>query len=382
MKQTTLNGGFKGTEKDKNREKEKKSRKPERVEYRIYKAKRILNKYKHADSWFWNRYSAHPYVGCEHACEYCYARADKYLHTDTPEDFSRIIKVKRNAPELLRKELQNVRKDVIVTADYQPVESKMGLSRKMLEVVRDLGFPVHVVEKSDLVLRDLDLLKEIHEKSWACISFSFSTSDEDVSRIVEPIAPPPRKRLEAMKKIADAGVLTGANLMPVLPFITDSEEMMEDVIKQVKNCGGTFVLIGGLTLDDNVRTRYFQLLKNRFPQLLPKYENLYKSDILEYYGTMSEKAGEITRQYGLKDRIPRYCLNFNQKVAEKLFDTVYRIESKDSKRAWVYRKAAWQVDDLEKDIRTIKDVRTLPAIGEKMARVIGEIVEELNEKNE
>ncbi|MBU7046815.1 MAG: hypothetical protein HXS54_10295 [Theionarchaea archaeon] len=247
-------------------------------------------------------------------------------------------------------------------------------------MVRDLEFPVHVVEKSDLVLKDLDILKEIHEKSWACISFSFSTLDEDVSRIVEPVAPPPRKRLKAMKKIADAGVLTGANLMPVLPFITDSEEMMEDVIRQVKNCGGTFVLVGGLTLDDNVRTRYFQLLKNRFPQLLSKCENLYKSDIQEYYGTISEKAGEIIKEYGLKDRIPRYCLNFNQKVAEKLFDTVYRIELNDSKRAWVYRKAAWQVDELEKDIRDIKDVRTLSGIGEKMALVIGEIVEELNER--
>ncbi|MBU7017241.1 MAG: radical SAM protein [Theionarchaea archaeon] len=383
MKQTTLDGGLEGKNKNKNKEKEEEKdkgiEKPERVEYRVYKAKRILNKYKHADSWFWNRYSAHPYVGCEHACEYCYARADKYLHTDRPDDFSRIIKVKRNAPELLRKELQNVRKDVIVTADYQPVESKVGLSRKMLEVVRNLEFPVHVVEKSDLVLKDLDVLKEIHEKSWACISFSFSTLDEDVSRIVEPIAPLPRKRLKAMRKIADAGVLTGANLMPILPFITDSEEMMEDVIRQVKNCGGTFVLVGGLTLDDNVRTRYFRLLKNRFPQLLPKYENLYKSDIQKHYGTISEKAGEITRQYGLKDRIPRYCLNFNQKVAEKLFDTVYRIELKDSKRAWVFRKAAWQVDELEKDIRGIKDVRTLPGIGEKMARVIKEIMEELKE---
>ena len=370
MKQTTLNGGFK--------EKDTKSKKAERVEYRVYKAKRILNKYKHVDSWFWNRYSAHPYVGCEHACEYCYARADKYLHTDTPEDFSRIIKVKKNAPDLLRRELQKVRKDVVVTADYQPVESKTGLSRKMLEVVKDLGFPVHVVEKSDLVLKDLDVLKEIHEKSWACVSFSFSTVDEDVSHTVEPKAPPPHRRFKAMKKFADAGVLTGANLMPILPFITDSEEMIDDVIKQVKNCGGTFVLVGGLTLDNNVKTRYFRLLKNRFPQLLPQYENLYKSDIKEHYRTISEKTGEICKEYGLMDRIPRHCLNFNQKVAEKLFDVVYRIELEDQKKAWVYRKAAWSVDELEKDIRDI-NVRTLLGIGEKMAALIEEIIEELNE---
>jgi DNA repair photolyase len=372
MKQTTLDGQ---KEKEKKKEKEKEK---EKNEYRVYKAKKVLNKYKHVDYWFWCRYSAHSYVGCEHACEYCYARADKYLHTDTPDDFSRIIKVKRNAPELLRRELQNVKKDVLVTADYQPVESRFGLSRKMLEVVRDLGFPVHVVEKSDLVLKDLDVLKEIHEKSWACVSFSFSTVDEDVSHIVEPKAPPPHRRLEAMRKIADTGVLTGANLMPVLPFITDSEEMMEDVIREVKNCGGTFVLVGGLTLDNNVKTRYFRLLKNRFPELLPEYENLYRSNIQEYYRTISKKAGEISEKYGLRDRIPRYCLNFNQKVAEKLFDMVYRIELEDQKRAWVYRKAAWMVDELEKDIRDINDVRTLPGIGEKMAALIEELVRKLH----
>ena len=381
MKQTTLNGEFEGKgkekEKEKGKEKGKERERTQRVEYRVYKAKRILNKYKHADSWFWNKYSAHPYVGCEHACEYCYARADKYLHTDTPDDFSRIIKVKRNAPELLRKELAKVRKDVLATADYQPAEKKFGLSRKMLEVVRDLGFPVHVVEKSDLVLKDLDVLKEINDKAWVCVSFSFSTVDEDVSRIFEPVAPPPERRLMAMKKISEAGILTGANLMPVLPFITDSVEMMGEVVKEVKNCGGKFVLVGGLTLDNNVRTRYFKLLKNRFPELLPQYEDLYTSEIQEHHREISKKVGDICNEYGLMDRIPRYCLNFNQRIAEKLFDMVYRIELDDPKRAWPYRKAAWAVDELDQDIRGM-NLRTLPGIGEKIAALIQERIRELN----
>lgn len=362
MKQTTLDSV--GSEK--------------KVEYRVYKAKRVLNKYKHADSWFWNKYSAHPYVGCEHACEYCYARADKYLHTDLPEDFSRVIKVKRNAAELLRKELKKVEKGVLVTGDYQPAEKRFGLSRKVLEVVRDLEVPVHVVEKSDLVLKDLDVLKEINSKAWVCVSFSFSTVDEEVSRIFEPVAPCPERRLRAMKEIADAGILTGANLMPVLPFITDSVEMMEDVMKEVKEHGGEFVLIGGLTLDDNVRIRYFRLLKERFPDLLPKYEELYGSEkIQEHYGKIGREVGEICGKYGLQDRIPRCCLSFNQRVAEKLFDKVYRIELEDKKKAWVYRKAAWTVDELGTDIRDIEDLRTLPGIGEKMATLIREIMNSL-----
>jgi len=362
MKQTTLDFG----------------QKKKGIHYRVYKAKRILNKYKHVDSWFWNKYSAHPYVGCEHACEYCYARADKYLHTDTPDDFSRIIKVKKNAAVLLRKELGKVEKEVIATADYQPAERKFGLSQKMLEVVGELEFPVHVIEKSDLVLKDLDVLKEIHEKAWACVSFSFSTVDEDVSGIFEPVAPSPSRRLEAMREIADAGILTGCNLMPILPFITDSPDMMEDVVKEVKEHGGKFVLIGGLTLDNNVKTRYHKLLKEKFPELLSKYEDLYGSEkIEEHYKRIGKEVGEICKRYGLKDRIPRYCLNFNQKVAEKLFDKVYRVELEDKKKAWVYRKVAWTVDELDADIRDIEDLRTLPGVGEKMAALIREIMKSL-----
>lgn len=362
MKQTTLDG-----------RQEKKG-----IHYRVYKAKRVLNKYKHVDSWFWNKYSAHPYVGCEHACEYCYARADKYLHTDTPDDFSRIIKVKRNAPELLRKELGKVEKGIIATADYQPAERKFGLSQKMLEVVGELEFPVHVIEKSDLVLKDLDVLKEIHERTWACVSFSFSTVDEDVSEIFEPVAPPPSRRLEAMGEIADAGILTGANLMPILPFITDSPDMMEDVVKEVKEHGGKFVLVGGLTLDNNVKTRYFRLLKEKFPELVPTYEELYGSErIEEHYKRIGKEIREICKRYGVKNRIPRYCLNFNQKVAEKLFDKVYRVELEDKKKAWVYRKVAWAVDELNADIRDIEDLRTLPGVGEKMATLIQDIMKAL-----
>lgn len=363
MKQTTLDGG----------------QKKKGIEYRVYKAKKILNKYKHVDSWFWNKYSAHPYTGCEHACEYCYARADKYLHTDTPDDFSRIIKVKRNAAELLRKELQKVKKNVIVTGNYQPAEKRFRLSRKMLEVVRDYTFPVHIIEKSDLVVKDLDVIKGIHEKAWACVSFSFSTVDEDVSKIFEPIAPSPQRRLKVMKKISDAGVLTGANLMPVLPFITDGEEMMEDVVKEVKTHGGKFVLIGGLTLDDNVRKRYFRLLKNRFPQLIPKYEQVY-TDPSKQYRKIAHTGEELCAKYGLKDRIPRYCLNFNQRVAEQLFDKTYRIELQNSKKAWPYRRAAWAIDELDKDIRDIEDLTGIPGVGEKMAVLIENIMNELHRR--
>ncbi|MBU7013430.1 MAG: radical SAM protein [Theionarchaea archaeon] len=356
MKQTTLNGGS---------------------PYVLYDTKRILNTYKHADSWFWNKYSAHPYVGCQHACEYCYARQDKYLHTDTPDDFSRIIKVKRNAAQLLEKELKKAKKGVIATGDYQPAERKFCISRKMLEVIRDSEFPVHIIEKSDLVVKDIDVLQEINERTWACVSFSFSTVDEELSGLFEPGAPSPERRLKAMKEISEAGILTGVNLMPVLPYITDSPDLMEDVIRAAKEHGATFVLVGGLTLDDNVRVRYFKLLRATFPELVSDYETLYDSNILEYFADISRRAINMIEAYELKDRIPRYCLNFNQRVAERLFDTAYRIELESPKRAWPYRKVAWLLDDLDEDIREIEDLRVLQGVGEKLSEVLTMIVEEL-----
>ena len=119
------------------------------------------------------------------------------------------------------------------------------------------------------------------------------------------------------------------------------------------------------------------MLKNRFPELLPQYEDLYTSEIQEHHREISKKVGVICNEYGLMDRIPRYCLNFNQRIAEKLFDMVYRIELDDPKRAWPYRKAAWAVDELDQDIRGT-NLRTLPGIGEKIAALIQERIRELN----
>src|SRR4030065_151758 len=106
------------------------------VSYIPYQAKKILNVYKHVDGgWFWDKYSAHPYIGCQFGCEFCYQREPKYLPYPTPDDFDKVVKVKLNAPELLRKELSRVPVDLISTGDYQPTEKKFGLSRKLLEVV-------------------------------------------------------------------------------------------------------------------------------------------------------------------------------------------------------------------------------------------------------
>ncbi len=194
------------------------------VKYQTYRPVRILNVHKYADSWFWDKNSAHPYLGCEFGCEYSYNRERRYNPYTRPEDYSRVIRIKENASERLRKELSKVPKDIIMVGDYQPIEAKTGLSRQMLQVCLDLGFPVLVLEKSTLVLRDIDLLEKINQKAWACVCFSIiTTKDDEVLRLFEPRAPPVSSRFKALKRFSDRGIMTGVAFMPILPFIYDDD---------------------------------------------------------------------------------------------------------------------------------------------------------------
>ena len=138
---------------------------PRRTVFLPYQPKTILNKGQRADHWFWTRYSAYPYLGCQHGCEFCYCRERKFCPHDDPADFPYVIRVKENAPALLRRALAHAPRDVIGVGDYQPAERKYRLTRQMLEVCLELGFPVFILSRSPLVLRDLDLLKAINERT-------------------------------------------------------------------------------------------------------------------------------------------------------------------------------------------------------------------------
>src|SRR5512139_1666848 len=161
-----------------------------------YSPKTILNKGKRADHWFWTRYSAYPYLGCQHGCEFCYCRERKYAPHDDPLDFAYVIKVKENAPLLLRQALtaRSAPVDVIGLGDYQPAEHKFGLTRQMLEVCVELGFPVFILSRSPLVVRDLDLLQALRERAAVTVAFSLISApgSPTYDRVceMEHLAPP------------------------------------------------------------------------------------------------------------------------------------------------------------------------------------------------
>jgi len=287
--------------------------------------KSILNKHKKRDDWFLDDYSVNPYSGCSFNCIYCYIRGSKY-----GENLARTLSVKVNAPELLEKQLKRRAKKgeygIILlsssTEAYLPIEEKLKLTRRLLEIILKYKFPVHVLTKSKLILRDLDLLKEIDKiailpddlkpklKRGVIISFSISTLDDKLAKILEPGAPTPKERLETMKKCKEEGFLAGVDYIPVLPFLSDAEEQLDGMIKTAKEYEADFVLVGALTLFGNnpadCKMLYYKFLEKYYPELVPKYKSLFRiffQPSKEYQKELEKRTKRLCEKYGIKNRI-------------------------------------------------------------------------------
>ncbi len=356
------------------------------VLYVEYKPRRVLNVYKHCDGgWFWNRYSTNPYVGCEYGCNYCYLRSKRYTPYENPEDFKRIVKVKTNTPELLEKALSKVKVDILGLGFYQPVEKKYRLLRRMLEICLEKGFPVHMNEKSTMLLEDVDLLKEISRKSWLAVSFSLITLKEDI-KVFEPRAPDPWERIEAIKQLSKEGIHVGIAMIPILPYMYDDEENIEEVVKEVKRAGGKYVIAGCLTLDSNVYRAYMAVLRKVSPEAAAKTAELYAGRYEpppSYRAEIGRKAKEICIRQGVDYRLRRpekiypESLRLNRRIAADFYLRAYELELQGQRhKAWAYRKAAWTLDDLEMPLeevyheRGLKGLIELPSIGRKIAEQI------------
>jgi DNA repair photolyase len=285
----------------------------------------ILNKHKRRDDWLLDDYSVNPYEGCSFNCIYCYIRGSKY-----GESMAKTLSAKVNSPELLEKQLlRRARRGehgIIClsssTEPYMPIEEKLKLTRKLLKIILRYKFPVHVLTKSKLVLRDLDLLKEIDRsailpadlrsrlKRGAIVSFSISTLDEKLAKTLEPGAPAPRERLETMKKCREEGLLAGVCYIPVLPFLSDTEEQLDMMIRTAKDYGADYVLVGALTLfgdrPTDCKTLYYNFLERYFPELVPRYKSLFKifsQPTKEYQEELQERSIRICSKYKIKHRI-------------------------------------------------------------------------------
>jgi DNA repair photolyase len=365
--------------------------------YEVYKAKSILNVHKHCDGgWFWSKYSASPYTGCEYGCTYCYAREAKYNPYKTQsqstlvpmqDEFSEHIKIKQNASELLLKQLSKQPKDLIDLDSHQPVDAKYGFARKMLEECYDLGFPVFVNEKSPLLLRDIDVLEKISKATYLNVGWSIiGTKEDTVKAAFEPESPPFEARFQAMQKLSERGIYTGTVFMPILPFIYDTEDHIEKVVKKTRESGGKYVLEGGLSLMNQCKTFFYKALSAYDSSLIPKYDELYSNSKLmaEELARIHKLVLENCQEQGLTPYIPRPITIYpkeqqtNRKIAEKFYLEARELQfsGADNFRVWAYRKAAWALDDLDRKVEDIyhekglEGLKAISGVGESLAKKI------------
>lgn len=354
-------------------------------------AKSILRKGKKIESWFLTSYGMNLYRGCAHNCVYCDGRTEKY---QVDGEFGKDVVVKINAIDLLRKELDPRRKRTPfkqgyvgigggVGDSYQPVEKKYKLCQKTLHLLHHFKFPVHVLTKSTLVERDLEIIKKINEQKRAIVSFSFSSTNDEISSVFEPGVPPPSERLETLSKFKKEGMAIGMYLMPVIPFITDIPEILEETIRQAKKTGIDFIIFGGMTLKEGRQKDYFHnFLKDCYPNLLVDYHNLYKSDKYgsprgDYYRSLNSLFNSIVKKYKIPKRIPPKLyydiVSENDKIVVILEHLDYLLKSQGRKSPYGF--AAYSISQLKKPVRNLEfSLQGLRGVGPTTERIIQEIL--------
>ena len=261
--------------------------------FQYIETKSILSKLRNRDDYFGITYNMNLYRGCQHGCIYCDTRSECYQINDIST-----ISVKKNALELLEKELSSKRiKATIGTGSmndpYMPIEKELQLTRNALKIINSKRFPVHVITKGDMVVRDYDILQSI-SSVYAATSFTITTADDKQSKLIEPNAPKTSDRFKAMEFLAKKGIYTGVTLMPLLPFINDTKENVKQILQMAKDAGASYVApMFGVTLRKGSRDYFYHALDRNFPQIKEKYQTHFG----EQYECMSLNYRELREVY-------------------------------------------------------------------------------------
>ncbi|GAA0731923.1 SPL family radical SAM protein [Clostridium oceanicum] len=244
-------------------------------------SKTILSPYKINNNWFGYNYNMNIYKGCCHGCIYCDSRSECY----NIEDFDK-VRAKKNAIGILNSELKSKRKKGVVATGamsdpYNTFEKEYEFTRKALKLINKYNFGVSIATKSNLITRDIDILKKIKTHSPALTKMTVTTADDKLSKILEPNVCESSKRFEAINKLSSNGIYTGILLMPILPFIEDTEDNIVSIISLAKENGAKFIYPAfGVTLRQNQREYFFtkvdRYFKNMSNNYIKEYGNSYR----------------------------------------------------------------------------------------------------------
>lgn len=258
-------------------------------------------------------WSINPYRGCGHGCHFCYARAThSWLGFHADDSFRNNIYVKRDAASVLRSELKRGKWKgggiAIGTATdpYQQLEGKLKITRSILEVLQEYQIPCSITTRSPLILRDLDLLKKMKIIS---VNISVSTLEREIWRKTEPSSPHPRQRMKTVRELNHMGVSAGIFLAPIIPYLTDTEEQLQQVVNQAKQHGALFVVPSILRLSPEVKSWFFRQVQPAFPRVYPHLVRLYGEKAIapeSYRHSLMKLVERLTEEARLSARTPRY----------------------------------------------------------------------------
>lgn len=265
-------------------------------------------------------WSINPYRGCAHGCSFCYARAFQYfIGMGAEDEFQNHIIVKSNAAEALEAQLSGlarkfshdieaVRRHIgqvtigTATDPYQPVESREEITRECLKLLAKYRISTSITTRSPLVLRDLDILKQMEHIS---VNISINTLDAGIIQKLEPASPHPLKRMETVGTLAANGIRTGIFAAPVLPYLTDREEQLNELLSEARKNGADFAMISLLRLSRDVKSWYMQTLKLHFPEVVADYYRLYHGSAYAeeiYTSAFRNMATELLAKHRLDGR--------------------------------------------------------------------------------
>jgi DNA repair photolyase len=228
-------------------------------------------------------WSLNPYMGCAHQCTFCYVRAFE-RRADRPSDdrYGTSIRIKTNVVEVLRRELarRGWKRELVAigaaTDPYQPAEGRYRLTRGCLEALAERHNPLSIITRGPLIVRDIDMLVEASRYADVSATFSVPTLDDRIWRLTEPNTAHPRQRLRALARLRDAGIEAGIGMAPILPGLSDRPGLMADVVRAARDAGAGHLWVSLLNLRPGTREHFLEKLARDWPELLPRYERLYR----------------------------------------------------------------------------------------------------------